>query len=86
MKNSTVCVGILMAAILVCLTSSANAGAKISKYEYNILDYVATRDGNELSTAAINRVIKTYAESGGGTVIIPPGGGRNGRISIVLGH
>ena len=83
MKNSTVCVGILMAAILVCLTSSANAGAQISKHEYNILDYGATRDGNTLNTAAINKAIKTCAESGGGTVIISPGKYLSGPIEIL---
>lgn len=83
MKNGTVCVEILIAAILVCLTSSANGGAQISKYEYNILDYGATRDGNALNTAAINKAIKTCGESGGGTVIIPPGKYLSGPIELM---
>ncbi len=59
------------------------AGIQSSKYEYNILDYGATRDGNSLNTAAINKAIKTCAESGGGTVIIPPGKYLSGPIEIL---
>jgi polygalacturonase len=61
---------------------SANAADSSSSSDFNVRTFGATGDGKTLDSPAINRAIDICAQSGGGTVLIPPGTYLSGSIHL----
>lgn len=49
---------------------------------FNVRDYGAAGDGAAMDTAALQRAVDACAESGGGTVLVPPGRYRCGTLHL----
>lgn len=60
-----------------CLVSLHCAAAS-----YNILDFGAKGDGKFICTKAINKAVEQCSQSGGGTIVIPPGVFVTGTIAL----
>jgi hypothetical protein len=72
MKNPVSTVRIMFCAIFFTLLSTGVSWAMMPKV-YDVTEYGAVGDGNNLDSPAINKAIEQCVADGGGTVYLPPG-------------
>lgn len=70
-----------MKSIIVLLVMLAGTYTTIAQ-QFNILDYGAKNDTNQLSTDAINKAIAACNSNGGGRVVVPAGNYKSGTIVL----
>ncbi len=69
--------------LLLAMIALSVVGCQQPKHSFNILDFGAKGDGSTINTTAINKTIKKCNESGGGTVMVPPGTYVSGTIVLL---
>jgi len=67
---------------MLCLCSVLNAAEPAGKTSFNVRDYGAVGDGQNLDSPAIDKAIDAAAEAGGGTVLVPAGTYLSGSIHL----
>ncbi len=64
------------------ITPRPATGSAAAEHVFNVRDFGATGDGNNLDTAAINRAMDACAAAGGGQVRFPPGRYLSGTVHL----
>jgi len=68
--------------VLLCAGGILNAAEPTGRNFFNVRDYGALGDGKNLDSPAIDKAIAAAAETGGGTVLVPPGTYLSGSIHL----
>ena len=67
---------------LISACAMLNAAETPAQNYFNVRDFGAVGDGNNLDSPAINRAIDAAAKAGGGTVVVPAGTYLSGSIHL----
>lgn len=81
MKNLFYSTGQILT-VLLCTCGVLNATETPGKGEFNVRDYGAVGDGQNLDSPAIDKAIAAAADAGGGTVLVPAGTYLSGSIHL----